>query len=110
MKLDHVAVSVHNNKVKDAAAWYTDNMSGEILYLDDTWALLKVHDINIALVSPSEHPPHVSFSINRKQYDEFKKASKVFKEHRDGSESFYTKDISGNILEFVFWKKNGKEN
>ena len=107
MKFNHVAISVKNNEIENTANWYKDNMSAEILYLDDTWALLSVFDIKIALVIPSQHPPHIAFEIDEDQYLNFLKQKKIFKKHRDGSESFYKKDASGNILEFVFWKKVG---
>lgn len=110
MKFDHIAIQVKNQDIKGTAAWYKNNMSANILYLDDTWALLDVFDLRLALVLPTQHPPHIAFKINEAQYLDFKKASKTFKKHRDGSESFYEKDISGNILEFVFWKKIGQEN
>jgi len=110
VKFDHVAISVKDKDIKGTAAWYKDNMSAEILYLDETWALLKVFDLKLALVIPSQHPPHIAFNINEDQYLDFIKDNKIFKKHRDGSESFYKKDISGNILEFVFWKKTGQEN
>ena len=110
MNFDHVAIAVKNKDIEGAAAWYKENMSAEILYLDKTWALLKVFNLKIALVIPSQHPPHIAFKINEGQYLDFKKDNKVFKKHRDGSESFYEKDMSGNILEFVFWKKIGQEN
>ena len=109
MKFDHIAISVKNKDIKRTASWYEDVMAAEILYIDDTWALLKVFDMKIALVIPSQHPPHIAFKIDEEQYLNFKKADKAFKEHRDGSESFYEKDASGNILEFVFWKKIGQE-
>ena len=109
MKFDHIAISVKNKDIKRTANWYEDVMSAEILYIDDTWALVKGFDMKIALVIPSQHPPHIAFKIDEEQYLNFKKADKAFKEHRDGSESFYEKDASGNILEFVFWKKIGQE-
>jgi len=110
VKFDHVALSVKNNEVENTALWYRDHMSAEILYIDSTWAMMNVCGIKIALVVPHQHPPHVAFNINEAQYLNFKKAGKVFKMHRDKSESFYEKDASGNMLEFMFWKTNGQEN
>lgn len=110
MKFDHVALSVKKNEVESTATWYRDNMSAEILYQDATWAMMNVAGVKIALVVPSQHPPHVAFRINKNQYLNFKKAGKIFKTHRDRSESFYEKDASGNMLEFMFWKTIGQEN
>tara|TARA_R110000744_G_scaffold360998_1_gene468637 strand:+ start:142 stop:474 length:333 start_codon:yes stop_codon:yes gene_type:complete len=109
VKFDHVALSVKKNEVESTALWYREKMSAEILYLDETWAMLSVCGVKIALVVPEQHPPHIAFTINEIQYIDLKKAGKIFKIHRDKSESFYEKDPSGNMLEFVFWKTYGQE-
>ena len=48
----------------------------------------------------TEHPPHFAILDN----DLNTKDNKVVK-HRDGSYSKYSKDLDGNFLEFIKYKK-----
>ena len=106
MEFDHIAITVKKEKLKDLALWYQERMNAKILYLDETWGMLSVCGLKIALVIPSQHPKHIAFNINKDQYRDYKKSGKIFKKHRDGSESFYEKDLIGNILEFLFWTED----
>src|SRR5580765_2075716 len=84
----HIAVSVQN--VAEAVEWYTRQFNCKVRYQDDTWALLEFANIQMALVIPSQHPPHISFaSPDAARFGPLKK-------HRDGTESTYIKDPSGN--------------
>ena len=103
MKFDHVALTVPKGNIEETVNWYVENLSADIRHLDETWALISCNGTSIAFVIPSQHPPHIAFSLNDSEYEHFKNIGKVFKKHRDGSESFYEKDCQGNILEFLFW-------
>ena len=61
-KIDHIALVVSN--VSKAVRWYESNRDCKIKYQDDTWALLEFDNIDLALVSASEHPPHIAFVDN----------------------------------------------
>ena len=102
MRFDHVAVNVSD--VKAATEWYVKNLNAEGLYLDDTWAFLEAHGAKIALTLASQHPPHICFSIDEELKNELF-SDKVFKEHRDGSSSCYTRDLDGNFIEYLIWPK-----
>ena len=97
-RIDHVALVVpHINK---AVEWYTQNTDCKVIYQDDTWAELQYSNIKLALVSPTEHPPHIAFIDNT-----IKNGTK----HRDGSESIYTHDYSGNVIERIKYPKKSKK-
>jgi catechol 2,3-dioxygenase-like lactoylglutathione lyase family enzyme len=91
--VDHVAVSVHD--VKTALDWYCRHFQCQVLYQDDTWALVQFANIKLALVVTSQHPPHLGFFTP--------KASDFgpLTAHRDGTRSVYITDPSGNSVEFL---------
>ena len=63
--------------------------------LTETWALLDIENTFIALVLPSQHPPHVAFeSPDAERYGDLK-------QHRDGTASVYVQDPFGNTVEFL---------
>ncbi len=103
MNFDHVAISSTN--IEESVKWYTQFLSdAEILYQDETWAFLKSGPIKFAFITPGQHPPHVAIRVETDEQDTllgdfFPK--RKWKDHRDGSKSFYTKDNCGNIVEFI---------
>ena len=96
--IDHVAIQVDD--IKKSLDWYLRKFKCEEIYSDDTWAFIKFHNIKLALVTNTEHPPHFAILDN----DLNTKDNKVVK-HRDGSYSKYSKDLDGNFLEFIKYKK-----
>ena len=93
MKLHHVAISVPD--IAEAVDWYSETLDATISYRDETWALLDIENTSIALVLPSQHPPHVAFeSINAAKYGDLTP-------HRDGTSSVYVQDPFGNTVEFL---------
>ena len=93
-RIDHVAIVVPH--IKKAIEWYTKNTDCVVRYQDDTWAELQYSNIKLALVSPAEHPAHIAF------IDENVEGGT---KHRDGSESIYEHDYSGNIIERIKYPK-----
>ena len=93
MKLHHVAISVPD--IAPAVDWYAETLNASVTYQDNTWALLNIDNTSIALVLPSQHPPHVAFeSPDAERYGDLT-------EHRDGTASVYVQDPFGNIVEFL---------
>lgn len=90
LRIDHVAIQVEDPR--EAAAWYVDNFSADLLYVDDTWGFLQFENVKLALVVKTQHPAHFAFEV-----DELEDG----KLHRDGSRSVYKKDPWGNIYELV---------
>ena len=94
-RIDHIAIAVPN--IARAVKWYTDNFDCKTKYKDRTWAVLEFDNIDLALVNPAEHPPHIAF------VDEDLKDEHVT--HRDGSKAKYEHDGFGNMIEKIKYKK-----
>ena len=91
--LHHVAIQVED--IARALKWYSENFNAEIVYLDDTWAMLRFENIYLALVIPGQHPPHIAIE------HEGAEAHGTLIRHRDGTESIYINDSEGNVLELM---------
>ena len=86
--------------MKKSVEWYCENLSAEVIHVDDTWGYISVGGSKIAFVVPHQHPPHVCFEVSE-EYVEKNLKGKKFKKHRDGTESCYTVDCDGNFIEFL---------
>ncbi|MBX3661257.1 MAG: VOC family protein [Burkholderiales bacterium] len=92
-RLHHVAIAVP--EIAPAVAWYRGQFQVEIVYQDATWALLRFANIDLALVVPDQHPPHMA--IERPDATRFG----TLKTHRDGTASVYVDDPFGNVIEIM---------
>lgn len=97
-KIDHIALSVTNPT--EAAEWYINNFNAEMLYFDETWAIVSFDNIKLAFVMKNQHPAHFAFEC-----DELENG----KLHRDGSLSLYKKDPWGNIYELIKYKEENEQ-
>ena len=91
--IDHL--SVCTDDISKSVIWYKDNFSCDILYQDDSWAMLEFENIKLALVLPEQHPFH--FAILKDDVEKYG----IPTTHRDGSVSVYIKDRSGNNIEIL---------
>jgi catechol 2,3-dioxygenase-like lactoylglutathione lyase family enzyme len=89
----HLAISVTN--IREAVDWYLANFKCRVSYQDDTWALLDFANLQVALVIPAQHPPHISFE------SEHAEKFGPLTAHRDGTRSTYITDPSGNSVEIL---------
>ena len=72
----------------------TQTLDATVAYQDKTWALLEIENTAIALVLPSQHPPHVAFeSMDADKYGDLTL-------HRDGTASVTFKTRLGTPLSF----------
>ena len=92
-RIEHVAISVAD--VASAVAWYTSTFRCTVAYQDASWALLDFVNLQLALVIPEQHPPHIAFtSESAEQFG-------TLTTHRDGTRSTYVKDPAGNSVEIM---------
>ncbi len=91
--IHHVAIPVQ--KIARAIAWYQEHFNCDILYQDESWALLQFANIKLALVLPEQHPGHLAF------VHEHPEQFGALKHHRDGTRSIYINDPEGNAIEFI---------
>lgn len=97
----HVAIEVRD--IAESVTWYRETFRCEIAYQDATWAMLKFANINLALVLPGSHPPHLGF-VTPKAHN-----FGTLKRHRDGTESIYIADPTGNAVELLSPESMPKE-
>jgi len=92
-RIAHIAISVP--EIAPAVAWYTSTFRCTVTYQDATWAFLKFDNLELALVIPEQHPPHLAF------VHEDAARFGPLKIHRDGTRSTYVKDPAGNAVEIM---------
>jgi hypothetical protein len=91
--INHLALQVSD--VPKALGWYKDTFHCEVMYEDETWALMLFANISLALVTAGQHPPHLAF------VREDAEAFGPLKTHRDGTRSTYIHDPFGNAVEII---------
>jgi len=91
MRIDHVAIQV--NDIKESIDYYT-GYGATILYQDESWAFLQFDNIKLALITEDQHPYHIAFAVDVLDSNDTTK-------HRDGTESYYVNDPSGNKIEII---------
>lgn len=98
--MDHVAVP--SQDIAASVRWYVDELSAQVLYQDDTWALLRLGQGKLALVTPSQHPPHVAVRVEEQTLARAAEAvGKPVDRHRDGTMGIYVNDPDGNAVELI---------
>ncbi|HDP90041.1 MAG TPA: VOC family protein [Thioalkalivibrio sp.] len=91
--LHHVAIQVED--LDRALDWYRQHFRLEVVYRDPTWLLLRLANIHLALVIPTEHPPHLALS-----HPDAARFG-ALTTHRDGTRSVYIEDSEGNTVEIM---------
>ena len=91
--MDHVAIAVQ--EIAGAVLWYQNRFQCEVIYQDDSWALLRFANIKLALVLPDQHPPHLGF------VHPDAKSFGPLQPHRDGTRSTYIRDLDHNSIELL---------
>ncbi|MEY4718636.1 MAG: hypothetical protein RL563_1254 [Pseudomonadota bacterium] len=91
--IHHIAIQVVD--IKDSLEWYKNQYDVKVLYEDESWALLQFANVALALVLPSQHPPH--FAIVSQHAERYGPLIV----HRDGTASVYIQDPAGNNIEML---------
>jgi catechol 2,3-dioxygenase-like lactoylglutathione lyase family enzyme len=108
-RLGHVAICVQD--ITKAVEFYKD-LGMEVAWQDRDWAYLKAGEDGLALLSPEydQAGPHFGFIFDQRAemetaYEELQ-AKGVYvtqvHEHRDGTASFYGRDLDGNWFEYLY--------
>ena len=102
--VDHIAVKSEDLR-RDVEEYERLGFRLETLYHD--WAMLRdSRGFGIALLAPgSKHPPHLGLRVEtREALDEAAaREGRPVKEHRDRSVSFYTKGVTGQAVEVIYY-------
>ncbi len=98
--MDHVALPTDD--IAQGVAFYVEQFGAQVLYQDGTWAFLRLGQGKLALVTPSQHPPHVALRLSEAALEEAaRRAEKPIDTHRDGTKGIYVSDPSGNTVELI---------
>jgi catechol 2,3-dioxygenase-like lactoylglutathione lyase family enzyme len=104
--LDHIAIACPD--IAATVQYYVSSFGAQILYADDTWALLQVGRGKIALVSPHQHPPHLALRVDLPTLQAAaQQAGQTIQHHRDGSQGIYLQDPAGNNVELICYPNAG---
>ena len=102
--VDHLAVRSEDLK-KDVEEYKRLGFTVESLF--DDWAMVRdPAGFGIALLPPgSKHPPHIALRVETLEELNVaaEKEGRPIKPHRDGTSSFYTKGVGGNIVELIYY-------
>ena len=100
IKFDHVAVP--SNNIPQSVEWYRQHFNAEVLYQDKSWAFLQVGGAKIALVTPTQHPPHIAVAVTEDELEcACKQTGVPIDSHRDGTKGIYLHDPFGNAVELI---------
>ncbi|MBA2378109.1 MAG: VOC family protein [Blastocatellia bacterium] len=105
--VDHIAVKCED-LTADVEEYKRLGFTVETIYED--WAMVRdANGFGMALLPPnSKHPPHIGMKVET--LEELKAAAKregrPIKPHRDGTSSFYTKGVGGNIVELIYYPED----
>lgn len=107
--VDHIAVKCDDLK-KDVAEYERLGFTVETLY--DDWAMMRDRrGFGIALLPPdSKHPTHLGLKVETLAELEAAaaKENRPIKPHRDGTSSFYTRGVGGNVVELIYYPEDYK--
>ncbi len=97
---DHIAILVDD--LSEAEKWYTDNLSGSVVFRDNKYVRFKIANTCIALIDKKHYPyAHTGILVNDVKDLPVEKGELV--EHRDGTLGVYVKDPFGNYLEYIWY-------
>lgn len=108
-RLGHVAIAVQD--IPKAIEFY-QNLGLELAWQDTDWAYLKAGQDGLALLSPEYKSagPHFGFlfcdrnelTAHHQRLTDAGVFVGAIHEHRDGTASFYSKDLDNNLFEFLY--------
>ena len=102
--MDHIAIKSEDLQ-RDVQEYERIGFRLETLYHD--WAMMRdARGFGIALLPPdSKHPPHLGLRVETREAlnAAAQREGRPVKEHRDLSVSFYTKGVSGQAVEVIYY-------
>ena len=101
-EMDHVALP--SEDIPGAVTYYVENFGAEVLYQDIAWAVVRVGQGKLALITPTQHPAHVALRVDLPALEAAaRKAGKNIDKHRDGTQGIYLDDPGGNVVELIYY-------
>ena len=109
VEFDHVAVE--STSIERDIAFFQETLPGlQVLHSDPTWGFLSAAGVKMALVTPTQHPPHIAFRVDSRQelQDLAGRNNADIAIHRDNSESFYLQAPGGAWVEIVYYPQKSR--
>jgi catechol 2,3-dioxygenase-like lactoylglutathione lyase family enzyme len=98
---------VQSDNIARDVQWYVESFGAQVLYQDATWAFLRLGQGKLALVTPTQHPPHVALRLSESELEEIAaRVGKPIDKHRDGTKGIYVNDPHGNAVELICYPPN----
>ncbi len=108
--VDHLAIKCDDLE-ENVEEYKQLGFTVETMYED--WAMMRdANGFGIALLPPnSKHPAHLGLKVETMEELEqaAAKENRPIKPHRDGTSSFYTKGVGGQIVELIYYPPNVDE-
>jgi hypothetical protein len=105
--VDHIAVKCDDLE-KDVEEYKRLGFTVETIYED--WAMVRdAKGFGVALLPPgSKHPRHIGMRVETMEEleDAAAKEGRPIKPHRDGTFSFYTTGVGGQIVELIYYPEH----
>lgn len=99
-EMDHVAIPCPD--IARGVSYYVETFGAQVLYQDETWAFLRLGQGKLALVTPTQHPPHLALRVDVSTLElTAQRAGKPVDVHRDGTQGIYVEDPYGNVVELI---------
>ena len=101
MRFDHVAQQVPD--IAGAVDWYARTVPGtQVIYQDETWALIDAAGAKLAFVRADQHPSHLAWRVDDAELERLAaEHGGEIKGHRDGTRSFYLEAPGGAWVEII---------
>ena len=104
--VDHIAVLVEN--LEASQEWYEETCGAELVFEDHKHKRMKMNNVTIALID-KKHYDYNHFAILVENYVDLPSNLGEIVHHRDGTTGCYVKDPDGNVVEFIHYNKDCKE-
>ena len=105
-KIDHIAVLVENLEISQK--WYEKNCGATLSFEDHKYKRMSMGNVSIALID-KEYYEHAHIGIPVESYGDLPSDKGEIVHHRDGTTGCYVKDPDGNVVEFIHYNKDCKE-
>ena len=91
-------MAVPSADIAGSVRWYVETLGASVLYQDGTWAFLRLGQGKLALVTPSQHPPHTAVRIDEEA---------LVKAAAAAGKMIYISDPDGNQVELICYPPGG---
>jgi catechol 2,3-dioxygenase-like lactoylglutathione lyase family enzyme len=105
-KIDHIAVLVENLEISQE--WYEKTCGAKLIFKDYKYRRMQMDNVTIALID-KRYYEHAHIGIPVQNYADLPSNLGEMVHHRDGTTGCYVKDPDGNVVEFIHYNEDCKE-